>query len=171
VSDRASEQLAALAETAALLEAAGIDYWLFGGWAVDFWVGAVTRAHDDLDVAVWLADLPRIRALLADAGWRHAPHADEDGGTGFERGGVRLELTYLVRDGEGRTAIPFRDGLAVWAAGGFAGDAGVLGGVRSRLMARTALAGGKSVPRDDPDDAAKDDADFRALSRLAPPPR
>jgi hypothetical protein len=67
-----AHQLSALARVNELLEEAGIDYWLFGGWAVDFYVGSVTREHDDLDLAVWVADLPRIAELLRDDGWRHA---------------------------------------------------------------------------------------------------
>ena len=57
-------QLSALSEVSRLLEEWAIDYWLFGGWAVDFYVGAVTRPHFDVDLAVWLADVPRIEALL-----------------------------------------------------------------------------------------------------------
>ena len=110
----ASQQLSALARVGGLLEDAGIDSWLFGGWAVDFYAGSVTRPHDDVDLAIWLEDLPRIAELLEVDGWRHAPAADEDGGTGYERGPVRLELTYLVRGGDGRIFTPLRHGAAVW---------------------------------------------------------
>jgi aminoglycoside-2''-adenylyltransferase len=48
-----TEQLAALARLHEQLERHGIEYWLFGGWAVDFHAGSVTRPHDDLDIAVW----------------------------------------------------------------------------------------------------------------------
>jgi hypothetical protein len=65
----ADEQLAAVDRIHELLEGAGIEYWLFGGWAVDFHAGSVTRAHVDVDVAVWAHDLDRIRQLLeADGG-------------------------------------------------------------------------------------------------------
>ena len=163
-------QLSALSEVSGLLEEQAIDYWLFGGWAVDFYVGAVTRPHFDIDLAVWLEDVPRIEALLTAGGWRHAPLDDEDGGTGYEREGVRLELTYLVRDGEGRIAIPLHDRLVVWPDGALAADRGELGGVRARLVSRAALAAGKASPRDDPEDAAKDRADFGHLSRLPDAP-
>ena len=161
-----SQQLSALARVCEQLEEAGIAYWLFGGWAVDFYVGSVTRAHDDVDLAVWLADLPRIAELLRDDGWRHAPLDDEDGGTGYERGPVRLELTYLVRDGHGRIVTPLRHRRAEWAENALASDVGELRGVRSRLIGLAALRRGKSSPRDDPEEAAKDRADFRQLSRL-----
>lgn len=164
--DLTAHQLSALARVTDLLEEAGIAYWLVGGWAVDFYVGSVTRAHEDLDLAVWLTDLPRIAELLQDDGWRHAPLDDEDGGTGYERGAVRLELTYLVRDGDGCIFTPLRHGRAVWSEEALASDVGVLRGVRARLVGRAPLMRSKSSPRDDPEDAAKDRADFKQLSRL-----
>ena len=158
----ADAQLAALEEVVAQLEAEAIDYSLFGGWAVDFHVGRITREHTDLDLVVFLDDLPRIRASLERGGWRHAPEPWEDGGTGFERDGVRLELTFLVPLADGTPAIPFHAGPAVWA--GAPGDEECeLGGVRCRVISRSELIRGKSTPRADPDDAARDRADHDAL--------
>jgi hypothetical protein len=165
----ALQQLSALARVNELLEEAGIAYWLFGGWAVDFYAGSVTRAHDDLDIAVWLTDLPWIVELLQDDGWRHVPLVDEDGGTGYERGAVRLELTYLVRDGDGRIVTPLRHGQAAWPEDALAYDVGHLRGVRAHLVGLDTLMRGKSSPRDDPEEAAKDRADFRRLSALLGP--
>ena len=156
-------QLAALAEVVALLESADVEHWLFGGWAVDFYAGQVTRAHDDVDLAVWLQDLDRIAALLEQSGWIHAPEPGEDGGTGYERERIRLELTYLVRDETGRVFTPLRDVDATWPDGAFGADAGELCGVRARLVALDSLRTGKSSPRDDPGDAAKDRADAGIL--------
>jgi hypothetical protein len=161
-----SQQLSALASVDALFEQAGVAYWLFGGWAVDFYAGSITRAHDDIDVAVWLEDLPRISALLDENDWSHAPSPDEDGGTGYERGAVRLELTFLVRDDDGRIFTPLRDLQAQWPESAFAEDARELLGVRSRLIALVALTRGKSSARDDPEEGAKDRADFGVLSQL-----
>lgn len=162
----ASRQLSALAAVAALFDHAGIAYWLFGGWAVDFYAGSITRPHDDVDITVWLDDLPRISALLEDDGWRHDSSPEDDGGTGYERGDVRLELTYLLRDGDGRIVTPLRDRQATWADGAFSDDERELLGVRSRLIGLAALTRGKSSSRDDPDEAAKDRADFDVLSDL-----
>ena len=164
---RASQQLSALGEVSDLLDKAGIAYWLFGGWAVDFYVGSVTRPHDDVDLAVWLVDSPRIVELLRTTRWHHAPLEDEDGGTGYERGGVRLELTFLVRGSDGLASIPLRSGLVAWPGeDALAKDVGELHGVRSRLLGFAALISGKSASRDDPEDAAKDRADFTRLSQI-----
>ena len=155
---REREQLAALARIHELLERHGIDYWLFGGWAVDFHAGSVTRPHDDLDVAVWLDDHGRVAALLKADGWSHAPEEGEDGYTGYERGGVRLEVAFLER-GDGQVR-------GTWPEGAFGDDVGELRGVRARVISRRALEIDKSEHREDPVVAAKGRADLKSLSRL-----
>jgi dihydrofolate reductase len=162
----ADGQLAGLAEIAALLERDHLDYWLFGGWAVDFYAGRVTRPHDDVDLAVWLPDVPRVDQLLRDSGWEHAPEADEDGGTGYERSRVRVELTYLVRKPDGTVVIPLRSFEATWPDGTFGDDVRSLRGVSARIVSLTTLAQGKARGRDDPEGAAKDRADSNVLSDL-----
>lgn len=162
----AARQLSALSSVDALLAQAKIAYWLFGGWAVDFHAGRITRPHDDVDIAVWHEDVPRISTLLADDGWAHAPDPDEDGGTGYERDGVRLELTYLVRASDGRIVTPLRGFEAAWPKRAFEADVRELDGVRARVVALAALKSGKSSARDDDEEAAKDKADSVVLSEL-----
>lgn len=162
------QQLSSLAEAGSLLDRFGHEYWLFGGWAVDFHVGAVTREHADIDLAVRLDEAQAIGALLEAEGWRHAPAEDEDGGTGYERGHVRLELTYLTSDDAGRVFVALRDQGVLWSEEPLGSDKRDLLGVRSRVLPLPLLKHGKSSARDDPDDAAKDRADFEALSLLSP---
>ena len=147
-------------------EEAGIDYWLFGGWAVDFHAGRVTRAHDDLDLAVWLDDLARITRLLEGDGWAHAPDPDEDGGTGYERAHVRLEITYLARDDDG-VYTPMRSAKPYWAEDALGEDLLQLEGVRCRVVSLTSLERTKARVRDDPEEAAKDRADSGVLLDIA----
>jgi hypothetical protein len=104
--------------------------------------------------------------LLAADGWRHAPEPDEDGGTGYERDGVRLELTFLVHDDDGHVCVPLRNGLVRWSDDAFGEAAGELEGVHASLIELEALRRGKLRERDDPADAAKDRADSAILSRL-----
>jgi hypothetical protein len=158
-----ARQLAGLGRVAAQLQSEGIDYWLFGGWAVDFYAGSITRVHDDVDIAIWLEDLGRIATLLGSDGWRHSPERDEDGGTGYERDGVRLELTYLTRDTDGEVSIPLRSGPDPWAKESFADDVRELSGVHSRVITLASLRSMKTWPRDDAADAAKDRADLAWL--------
>lgn len=163
VEDLGARQLAGLGRLASRLESEHVAYWLFGGWAVDFHAGSITRGHDDVDVAIWLEDRQRVARLLEADGWRHAPAGDEDGGTGYERGDVRLELTYLTRDAAGEVFIPLRNGPVPWARESFADDVRELSGVRARVITLASLRSMKSWPRDDPEDAAKDRADLAAL--------
>jgi dihydrofolate reductase len=162
----AGRQLGALAGVASDLERAGIEHWLFGGWAVDFYAGRITRPHSDVDVAVWLADLPRIAELLVGRGWVHAPQPGEDGGTGYERDGVRLELTFLLRDASGRVLTPLDAGDAVWPDEALGHDVRELACVRARLVGLDALRRAKATKRDTPDEDAANTADLAVLNGL-----
>jgi hypothetical protein len=159
----ASEQLAVLAELHALLDRHGIAYWLFGGWAVDFHVGRVTRAHDDLDIAAWWADRDRLATLLTNEGWLHTAEVGEDGYAVYARGGVRLEVAFLARDDRGCAYTPLRDGRGEWPAESFGDELAELHGVQARVIGRGSLIADKSVVRDDARTAAKDDADLAIL--------
>jgi hypothetical protein len=159
-------QLLAIAQTHEFFTRSGIDYWLFGGWAVDFHVGSITRPHDDIDVAVGLDDHNRIARLLGAEGWKHAPEPDEDGGTGYERDAVRLELTFLMPGDGGEVYIPLHTGRVLWSDEPLGTDLTGLSGVRARVLGLAVLKRGKFRSRDDPFDAAKDRADFEALSQL-----
>ena len=161
----ATEQLAALARLDGVLAMHKVPYWLFGGWAVDFHAGSVTRSHDDLDIAVWSKDHERIAELLATDGWQHTPQEGEDGYTAYTRGTVRLELAFLARDQEGTIYTPLREGRASWPEAAFESDVAELAGVRARVITLAALKAEKSQDRDDPVVAAKDSADVATLSR------
>jgi hypothetical protein len=160
------QQLGALADVHRLFERDGIEYWLFGGWAVDFHAGAVTRHHADLDIAIWRADAARIAELLTADGWKHTPERADDGSTAYERGPVRLELAFLARDEDGGVYTPLREGRASWADGAFGAEVAELRGVRARIIPLGSLRAEKSESRDDPTATAKDRADLSALAGL-----
>jgi hypothetical protein len=143
-----------------------IDYWLFGGWAVDFHASRVTRDHEDVDIAVWHADLGRISALLQAHGWVHAPEPGEDGYTGYERGEIRLELAFLACDETGTVFTPVAHGRGDWPVGSFGDTRAQVDGVRARVVGLTSLIEDKSGPRNDPAVIAKDRADVAVLTSL-----
>jgi hypothetical protein len=161
-----AEQLNALARIHELLERHGIEYWLFGGWAVDFHARSVTREHADIDLAVWVDDRDAIAALLAADRWKHAPEGGEDGYTGYEQGTVRLELAFLARGEDGGVYTPLREGQGTWPANAFERDVAELRGVRARVISLGALLADKSEVRGDAVVAAKDRADVATLSRF-----
>jgi aminoglycoside-2''-adenylyltransferase len=164
--DVTNEQLAAMGRIHELLVRQGIEYWLFGGWAVDFHAGAVTREHDDLDIAVWHKDLSQIAVTLAADGWRHVPDEHEDGYTTYEHGVVRLEVAFLACAEDGRVYTPLREGRADWPDEAFEDDVAELLGVRARVIGLQALKADKAEVRGDSTVAAKDHADSTTLSRL-----
>jgi hypothetical protein len=162
----AGQQLAALERLHELFEEHEIEYWLFGGWAVDFHAGAVTREHADLDIAVWKNDQERIATLLTEESWTHVPDPDEDGYTAYERDAVRLEVAFLARAESGEVFTPLRDGQGRWAIGAFQNDVVELRDVRARIINLAALKAEKSESRDDQVVATKDRLDLEVLSRL-----
>jgi hypothetical protein len=160
------EQLAALGSLAALLDQHGIPYWVFGGWAVDFCVGTVTRHHDDIDLAAWRHDEGRISSVVEAAGWQRVPHPHDMLGTRYRRGRVLVEVTFVVADDAGRVVVWMPAGPVVWSARPFGDERRELYGVTCRTIPLRLLRAGKARPRDDAADAAKDRADHAALSRL-----
>ena len=156
-------QLTALGSITDLFDRQEIEYWLFGGWAVDFHAGHPSRAHDDLDLAVWARDHNRIAGLLTSEGWAHVPEPGEDGYTGYERGGVRVELAFVEQGEDGTVYTPLEDGRGAWPEGAFEDDFAELRGVRARVIGLRALRADKSETHDDPRVAAKDRADLATL--------
>jgi hypothetical protein len=144
----------------------GIDYWLFGGWAVDFHVGRVTRDHSDVDLAIWRSDLDLVSGLLEAHGWAHAPEPGEQGYTGYEREEVRVELAFLARDEAGTVYTPLPDGQGDWPAGSFGDAIAEVNGVHAHVVGLASLIEDKSGARHDPDVSAKDQADVALLTAL-----
>lgn len=160
----AGEQLDAIARLGGILEGRGIDHWLFGGWAVDFWVGRVTRPHHDVDVAAWQSDYDAIAEVLTAEGWRHTPAEDEVVGTCYWWDDALVEFTFVVAGDDGRVLIPFEPEPAVWCERPLGNDRRELDGVRCRTIPLSVLRAGKETPRTESADAAKDLADFRVLA-------
>ncbi|MET8293860.1 nucleotidyltransferase domain-containing protein [Streptomyces sp. NPDC005180] len=100
----------------------GLQLWLRGGWAMDFWLGEVTREHEDVDWFAWAGDAERLRSLLVGRGYEVLREDDQ-----------QLDV---VRDGEehGFAFVTRRrpDGRVVVAGGPWAGTPwpeGLLDGV------------------------------------------
>ncbi|MEU9038664.1 hypothetical protein AB0D45_27705 [Streptomyces sp. NPDC048352] len=114
---RGRRQLAMIEEVCGL----GLEVWLRGGWAMDFWLGGITREHEDVDWFAWARDAQDLRERLVARGYE-VRRADD-------------QQVDLVRDGEELSfALVARgDGGRVVAAGGpWAGTAwpeGMLDGV------------------------------------------
>ncbi len=59
-----------------LLESNGISVWLDGGWGVDALLGKQTRKHEDVDIVLQEKDVPKLRNLLEEKGYKDVPRDD-----------------------------------------------------------------------------------------------
>jgi hypothetical protein len=53
-------------EVADRLAAVAVPWQVVGGWAIDLFVGRVTRPHEDLEIAILRTDFDAVRAVLDD---------------------------------------------------------------------------------------------------------
>ena len=53
-----------IANTVRMSERLGVQIWLRGGWAMDFFLRQVTREPVDIDFTAWIDDAPAITAAL-----------------------------------------------------------------------------------------------------------
>ncbi|CAA9346925.1 MAG: hypothetical protein AVDCRST_MAG72-1182 [uncultured Nocardioidaceae bacterium] len=162
-----SRGLAALGSAATALEAAELEHWFFGGWAVDLWVGRVTRPHDDIDVLVWRRDESRVQEALVAAGWMHTPSPEDLLGTNYERDQSALQLTFVVPGADGGVAVPVPDQPIVLSPGPLAFVRRDLGNVPVRVLPLEMMLAIKGSPRPDEVGGAKDRADLAALRSVA----
>ncbi|MBL8062011.1 MAG: nucleotidyltransferase family protein [Anaerolineales bacterium] len=59
-----------------LFEENQITVWVDGGWGVDALLGEQTRIHNDLDIALAHKDVPLLRSLLEERGYKDIPRND-----------------------------------------------------------------------------------------------
>jgi hypothetical protein len=156
-------QLAAIKRLDTMFERDRIDYWLFGGWAVDFHAGKVTREHADIDIAVWHTDLDAVDALLAADGWARSPASEDDGYTTYTRDRFSVDLAFLARDERDTVYTPSASGRGEWPVGSFGADVRELAGTRAHVVSLASLLADKSERREDLATAAKDAADVAVL--------
>jgi hypothetical protein len=159
--------LAALASAAGALDAASLEHWFFGGWAVDVWVGRPTRPHEDIDVLVWRHDEARVHEALETAGWIHAPTPEDLLGTSYLRGDHELQLTFLAPGPEGGVMVPVPDQPVVLSPGPLEFARRDLHGVSVRVLTLEMMLAQKATPRPDDVGGDKDRADLAALRSVA----
>ena len=127
---RANSQLALIGLISQICAEESVEWWLRGGWAVDFFLGRVTRDHHDIDV------------FVVDEGWgplRSGPRALRDSWR-IEAYGqfvidtsrkqdeeLQVVLLDLGPDGEVNSAGGPHKGWDPWPAGMLDGSYGQIG--------------------------------------------
>jgi hypothetical protein len=100
--ETAALQLRLIRELAAALDPLGVRWWLFGGWAVDFNLGHISRKHDDIEAFILERDAPVVRAALTAAGFAAPTPLHPDEGQPFLKEGQELGLWFLNPGEDGR---------------------------------------------------------------------
>ncbi|MBT2479598.1 nucleotidyltransferase domain-containing protein [Streptomyces sp. ISL-94] len=97
---RTERQLAAIEEALGL----GVEVWLRGGWAMDFWLGGgPTRDHEDVDWFAWSRDTERLTELLMTRGYEVQRADDQQ--LDLARDGEDLSFALVTRDPAGRVVV------------------------------------------------------------------
>ena len=118
----------AAADLLRMLEAAGIDVWLDGGWAVDAALGEHTRPHKDLDIILQISDLPRLCELLGDRDFRVREGGAESNFVLVDERGLEVDVHAIVFDEVGNGVYRMANGEDwIFPAAGFAGRGEILG--------------------------------------------
>jgi lincosamide nucleotidyltransferase A/C/D/E len=125
---------AAAVEIIQLLEDAGIEVWLDGGWAVDALLGEQTRPHKDLDIILHSGHLPRLQEILEGRGF-----AVRVGGTPSnlvlaDDSGHEVDIHAITFDRDDNGVYEMTNGEEwIFPAGGFEGR-GSIDGVVVRCL-------------------------------------
>jgi aminoglycoside-2''-adenylyltransferase len=138
-SDAVCAQLAVIAELVAAARESNIEIRLRGGWAMDFFLHRVTRAHGDVDWFAWAADVPVLTEVLAARGWTRLAKAPPEQQLDYLAGDVELGIALLARNAEGRPVVaggPWAG--APWPADLLDGPIGRLGPLSCPIVSATA---------------------------------
>jgi Aminoglycoside-2''-adenylyltransferase len=138
VSEATAIQLRLIGEIRDVLDAAGVAWWLFGGWAVDFHLGSVSREHGDIEFYIRSDDAERVSRAFLDAGFapQEIPYADE--AVEFTKDGQLICAVLLVDTAEG-SVIPGRWTDWPWPGDAFDGPPGRIGGLAVPIVSVEAL--------------------------------
>lgn len=112
-SEQTESQLKVLVEISAISEKIGIEFWLRGGWAIDFILGKITRSHDDIDLITWTRNRERFEDELLKAGYEKTPVKNEfrDRQSDFRKDSVEITLGYISHSEDGNLIM---NGLPEW---------------------------------------------------------
>ncbi|MEV7196538.1 aminoglycoside adenylyltransferase [Streptomyces sp. NPDC093510] len=132
---RADRQLRLIAEATEVAGALGVPVWLRGGWAMDFFLGEITRDHEDIDWFAWADDAGDLAEGLLLHGYQPIPGPPPDLQLDFAKGGLGNSFTLLGRDTDGRVVVAGgRWAGAPWPAGMLDGEPGRIGGLQCAIV-------------------------------------
>ncbi|MET9183507.1 aminoglycoside adenylyltransferase [Kitasatospora aureofaciens] len=104
-SERSAQQLRLIDETVEIAKALGVEVWLRGGWAMDFFIGEVTRDHEDIDWFTWAENASALADGLVRAGYELLPGPPPDQQLDFSKQGLESSFALLDKDQFGRVVV------------------------------------------------------------------
>jgi hypothetical protein len=121
----AQRQLRLIADTVATSGRIGVQIWLRGGWAMDFFLGHVTRDHADIDWFAWIDDAPAITAAVHADGYQTRTGPPPDQQLDVARDGEEMSFAWLARGHDGTVVVgggphagkPWPGGMLDWPLG------------------------------------------------------
>jgi hypothetical protein len=103
--ERAERQLGLVAEVAATAVDLAVPVWLRGGWAMDFFLGEVTRDHVDIDWFAWATDAAAVQAGLLGRGYQPVGDWPREQQLDVAKDGEELSFAWLAEDEAGRVVV------------------------------------------------------------------
>lgn len=120
-------------------DAAGLAYWIDGGWGVDALVGRHTREHSDLDLAVEFAALPAFASVLERNGYNRCDRpGDADWNWVFRKAEMSVDLHGFWLDTDGIAVLGDRSEGSLYPPGALAGS-GHIDGYSVKCVTATAV--------------------------------
>lgn len=90
-----------------LLDENGIQVWIDGGWGVDALLEKQTRPHKDLDIALEWKDVPKLRELLLEKGYKQVREDNKWNFVLADEKGREIDVHAVIYDEKGN----FIDGI------------------------------------------------------------
>lgn len=133
--DRSTRQLRLIGETVEIAKALGVEVWLRGGWAMDFFIGEVTRDHVDIDWFAWADDASALTDGLLRSGYELLPGPPADQQLDFCKQGVESSFALVGKDRSGRIVVAGGPWAGeVWPEGMLDAPPGRIGALRCRII-------------------------------------
>ncbi|MGY5052458.1 nucleotidyltransferase domain-containing protein [Streptomyces sp. 900105755] len=133
--ERSARQLRLIGETAEIAKTLGVEVWLRGGWAADFFIGEVTRDHVDIDWFAWAGDAGALTDALLRSCYDQRPGPPPDQQLDFCKQGIESSFALLGRDRLGHVVVaggPWAGKL--WPEGMLDAPPGRIGVVQCRII-------------------------------------
>jgi hypothetical protein len=128
--EKTEGQLRVIRKVIAVMQAADIPAWLFGGWGLDARIGRITREHGDVEFWVERIHAGRSKAVLARAGATALATQPPEEACEFTLDDVLFSTAYFDRRPDGSFSQP----LGRWSdwlfpPGSFGDEPGMLDGL------------------------------------------